>query len=171
MDYVVTPPLAAPSNIQGGILKINPRDITYGAPSDRQQVYPLWEVDVRSIEMISADIDKTEQRIDIGMYIDLFRMFSNMGGSAYRNVEEIARKHEETLRQLGPVVDRAANEKLDPAVTQAFNILQRAGAFLPPPEELRGVDIKINFDGVLIQAQRMVALGAIEPAACRRPVR
>lgn len=165
MDYVVTPPLYAPSNIQGGVLKINPRDITYGAPSDRQQVFPLWQVDHQAIGLISSDIDKTEQAIDIGMYVDFFRMFSNMGGSAYRNVEEIARKHEETLRQLGPVVDRAANEKLDPAVAQAFNILLRAGAFGEPPEELRGVDIKIHFDGILIQAQRMVGLGAIERTA------
>jgi hypothetical protein len=165
MDYVVTPPLHAPSNMQGGQLRINPRDVNYGAPADRQQVFELWKVDPRAIEFISADIDKTEARIDIGMYVDLFRMFSNMGGSAYRNIEEIARKHEETLRQLGPVVDRAANEKLEPAITQAFNILLRANVFLPPPDELRGVDIKINFDGILIQAQRMVGLGAIERTA------
>lgn len=164
MDYVVTPPLYAPSNIPGG-LKINPRDITYGAPSDRQQVFALWQVDYRTVEIISADIEKTEAAVDAGTYANLFQAFIGMDSSAYQNIETIARKHEEQLTQLGPVTERAGMEKLEPAVTQAFNILWRAGVLPPPPEELAGVNIKVRFDGILAQAQRMIGLAAIERTA------
>ncbi len=165
IDYMARPPLYAPSNIPGGLLKTNPGDVTYGAPSDRNQVYALWQADYQAVVALEASIAKAEASIGAGSYADLFKAFVGPQGSSYQNIDAIARKHEEQLAQLGPVVDRAGNEKLEPAVTQAFNILWRAGMIAPPPEELRGVAIKVRFDGILAQAQRMIGLGAIERTA------
>ncbi len=165
MDYMARPPLAAPSNIPGGVLRTNPGDVTMFAPSDQQQVYALWRVEYQALQAMEGSIEKAERKIDATFYADLFKAFIGMDSSAYQNVQAIARKHEEQLTQLGPVVERAGNEKLDPAVTQAFNILQRSGALPPPPEELAGMAIKVRFDGVLAQAQRMIGLAAIERTA------
>jgi hypothetical protein len=77
-------------------------------------------------------------------------------------VEEIAARNEEKLAQLGPVIERVANEKLQIAIERAFGILQRGG-FLPPvPLALSDRPITIEFVSILQQMQRMVGLTQIE---------
>jgi hypothetical protein len=61
---------------------------------------------------------------------------TNMSGIQPRNVEEIAARNEEKLTQLGPVIERVNNEKLQVAIERAFGIMQRMHLLPPSP----GVD-------------------------------
>ena len=75
---------------------------------------------------------------------------------------EVAEKQEEKLLMLGPVLERLHNELLDPLIDRTFSILQKAGVLPPPPPELQGKKLGVEYISILAQAQRMVAVGGLE---------
>jgi hypothetical protein len=89
---------------------------------------------------------------------------TNMQGVQPRNIEEIAARNEEKLTQLGPVIERVNNEKLEVAIDRAFGIMRADRPASPGAR--RGAEagghIKIEFVSILTQMQRMVGLGQIE---------
>jgi hypothetical protein len=133
-------------------------DLTNGNP-----VHVVNPIPYQAIPEIRADVDSCKQAINEATYADLFMAITNMNGIQPRNIEEIAARNEEKLTQLGPVIERVNNEKLEIAIERVFGIMQRAGMFPPAPEILREApDLKIQFISILTQMQRMVGLGPIE---------
>ena len=63
---------------------------------------------------------------------------------------------------LGPVLERLQNELLDPLIEMTFNRMMAAGIVPPPPEELQGVEINVEFVSMLAQAQRAVATNGVD---------
>jgi hypothetical protein len=63
---------------------------------------------------------------------------------------------------LGPVLERLHNELLAPLVDITFDRLSEAGVLPPPPPEIAGQELKIEFISVLAQAQRAVAVNGME---------
>jgi hypothetical protein len=110
--------------------------------------------------MVSVN-QEVEQRVKRTFYEDLFLMMIN---SDRRQItaREVAEKQEEKLLMLGPVLERLHNELLDPLIDRTFSILQRAGVLPPPPPEMNGVEMSVQYVSILAQAQRMVAVGGLE---------
>lgn len=167
MDYTVRPALemsvvnrnTGASLIPGGITWSSSQDLA-GAGSK-----PIWQVNPAALPAISGDItNRTEPAIEAAYYANLFMAITNMRGVQPRNVEEIARRNEEQLAQLGPVVDRVQVEKLSVIILQAYEILADAGRIPPAPEQMEGVELVIEFVSILAQAQRMIGLGSMERA-------
>jgi hypothetical protein len=75
---------------------------------------------------------------------------------------KIAKKHEEKLLMLGPVIERIQSESHDPTIERTFQIAERFNLLPPPPPELEGVDLGIEYISILAQAQKMVGTTAIE---------
>ncbi len=122
-----------------------------------------YQVGYEAIAAIKDDIESNKAAIDRASYSELFMAISMMQGSNYKNVEEIMARNEEKLTQLGPVIERVNNEKLEVAIERAYAIMARAGLMPPAPDVLReSPDIKIDFVSILTQMQRMVGLGQIE---------
>lgn len=67
---------------------------------------------------------------------------------------QVVALQEELLRVMGPVLGRQESEFLGPLVTRVFNILLRAGALPPPPPELQGREIEIEYMSPVARAQR-----------------
>ena len=107
------------------------------------------------------DIMKTEDRVEKTFYVDLFLMLAS---SDRRQItaREVAERHEEKLLMLGPVLERLHNELLDPLIDRVFNMATRAHVLPEPPEILQGRELRVEYISVLAQAQRLVAVGAIE---------
>ena len=63
---------------------------------------------------------------------------------------------------LGPVLERLQNELLDPLIEMTFNRMIAAGIVPPPPQELQGADIQVEFVSMLAQAQRAVATNGVD---------
>lgn len=165
-DYLVKPSLEmAVANRNNGANLI-PGGITWSASADLNQgARPIWEIDAQALPAISNDItQRTEPAIDRAYFAHLFLAITNMPGIQPRNVEEIVKRNEEQLSQLGPVVDRVQVEKLSVIVLQAFSILSRARRIPPVPQELNGVELTIEFVSILAQAQKMMDLGKMERA-------
>lgn len=165
IDYVARPALRAPVSSRNDTNNLIPGGITFSSAADMNsaRVEPIWQTPPQAIDYIASDISgRTEPAVDDAFFVPLFTAITNMPGVQPRTVEEIARRHEEQLGQLGPVVDRVQTEKLSVIVMQAFSICMDAGLIPPVPESMDGQEVKIEFVSVLAQAQRMIGLSSIE---------
>ena len=166
IDYQVEPPLQVPvayrnqeiDRLPGGLMFVD----TAGPGGAVKTAF-----DVRlDINHLLADIQDVRHRINSSFYVDLFKMISNDDRSNI-TAREIAERHEEKLLLLGPMTERFHNEALKPKIDITFAKMMRAGMFAPgavlePPEEMKGVDLEVDFVSTLAQAQRAVGVQAID---------
>ena len=157
IDYQTRPPLQGPSSLKGDEVDILPGGYTVADTSSAGGgVRPLFQAGI-DLNHLLADIQDVRMRIREGMYSDLFLMISQ-ATSTNMTATEVAERHEEKLLMLGPVLERLHNELLDPLIEITFERLLQTGALPPPPQELLGVDLDVEFVSILAQAQR--AIGA-----------
>jgi Bacteriophage head to tail connecting protein len=159
IDALVDPERVAPPNLA---LTGEPGRVVIGAGVDKDQVFIPYPTPYQAVAAIGQEMDKCRQQIDTLAFADLFNAITNMAGVQPRTVEEIAARNEEKLTQLGPVIERVANEKLEIAITRAMAIMTRGRMLPPPPPQIAGAHIKVEFISILQQMQRMVGLGQIE---------
>lgn len=166
-DYGIRPSLYG-TGMQNTVgVRLTPGALTLGSGlnSGEGKVAPMWEVRPEMINQLRQSNSETQAEIKQHFYTDLFMAITNMPGVQPRNVEEIARRHEEQLSQLGPVIDRSNNEKLRASIERTYHILDRAGLIPPPPQELSHTQFQVEFISVLVQAQRLIRLGGMERVA------
>jgi len=165
VDKMVNPPMQAPSALRGQTATVLPGGVTYvdTAQGNQGGFRPAYEVYPRLGEL-QQDIIETQDRIRQGFYADLFQMLT-MSSRRQITAREIDERHEEKLLMLGPVLERLHNELLDPLIDRTFNIMVRNGMVPPPPEDLSGMEIKVEYISVMAQAQRAIGTGAIERLA------
>lgn len=113
------------------------------------------------LDFLLNDINDVRLRINQAYYADLFLMLANDDRSNI-TAREIAERHEEKLLMLGPVLERLHNEMHDPQIDLTFTRMLRAGMLPPPPTELEGVDLQVEFVSTLAQAQRAVGVQSID---------
>jgi len=161
LDKSVDPPLQGPSSMKNKVSRsVKPGDMLWLPNTDGAGFRSVYDMRPDYNGMIMVN-DRVEGRVQRAFYEDLFLMLAN---SDRRQItaREVAEKHEEKLLMLGPVLERLHNELLDPLIDRTFDILVEAGPMPPPPEELQGRELNIEYVSVLAQAQRLVNTGAIE---------
>jgi hypothetical protein len=161
-DLLVWPEIIAPARVK---LRRQPKSVVSASAADIDKVSVPYEIEYQTIAAINDDVIRCEQAIDRATYADLFMAITNMAGIQPRNIEEIASRNEEKLTQLGPVIERVNNEKLEVALDRVYGIMDRSKLLPPPPEALADTELKIEFVSILTQMQRMVGLGGIERTA------
>lgn len=161
LDKLVNPPLQGPSGLKNKIDKggLSPGDIVWHDTNGAglKNIYD-FKPDLNAMMVINQE---AEERIKRAFYEDLFLMLANTDRRQI-TAREVAEKHEEKLLMLGPVLERLHTELLDPLIDRTFNILQEAGVFPPPPQELQDRELTVEYVSVLAQAQRLVATGSLE---------
>ena len=157
--FLVEPEKIVPASVK---LTGNAGSIVAASGVDAAGVIVPYTINPAAIGAIAEDVQRCAQAIDRLTYADLFMAITNMDGVQPRNVEEIASRNEEKLTQLGPVIERVNNEKLEVAIDRAFGIMARRGLLPPAPPQLQGQPVKVDFVSILAQMQRMVGLGQIE---------
>lgn len=162
IDKQNDPALFGSGNLKNNRTSLLPGDVTYGdyQPSGKPSLQPIHEI-TQDIGSIGEDISACEARIRTALYEDLFLMLT-MSDRRQITAEEIARREEEKLVVLGPVVERMNNELLNPAIDRGFAIALRAGMLPPPPEELYDTQLRVVYVSLLAQAQRLVTTGSID---------
>src|SRR3546814_24990 len=161
VDGLIKPEKIVPAGVK---LTGQPGNVVSAASVDKDGIIIPYQIPYQAVAAISEQIERCYHQIDATSYADLFMAITNMQGVQPRNVEEIASRNEEKLTQLGPVIERVNNEKLEVAIDRVFGIMLRGGMLPPVPEVLQGVELKIEFVSILTQMQRMVGLGQIERA-------
>jgi hypothetical protein len=161
IDYQTQPPVQLPMAMKNGEHDLLPGGSSYyDATSPGGGIKTAFEVNLR-LDFLLADIQDVRQRIRENFFADLFMMIANDQRSNI-TAREIAERHEEKLLMLGPVLERLHNEMLSPMIDNTFEKIVAAGILPPPPQELKGMDINVEFVSMLAQAQRAVGTSAID---------
>ena len=170
VDKMAVPPLQAPES-KSGDLKVNhgvgqvsyyPSQQISGAGGN--PISPLYTIEGQQLQAVMAEMQILEGRIDTGYFVPLFQATLN---SDRREVtaREIEERHEEKLVQLGPVLERTHYEGLNHDVRRTFGILSRNGVLPPPPPEMDGMELDVEYISILAVAQRAAGAGPIERLA------
>lgn len=158
-QFLVRPEKIVPASVK---LTGKAGNIVAASSVDADAVKVPYQMPYQAVGVIMQDVERCTQAIDRLTYADLFMAITNMEGIQPRNIEEIASRNEEKLTQLGPVVERVNNEKLEVAIDRTFGIMKRQGLIPDAPEQLQGEGLKVDFVSILAQMQRMVGVGQIE---------
>lgn len=161
IDYKTKPPLQAPTQLKNQRVDMLPGGVSYvDSASPTGGIRPAWEVNL-DLSHLLADIQDVRERIKSAFYADLFLM---LAGSDRSNMTatEVAERHEEKMLMLGPVLERLHNEILSPLIEMTFSRMVEAGIVPPPPEEMQGMELSVEFVSMLAQAQRAVATNSVD---------
>lgn len=161
IDYKTKPPLQAPTSMKSRDVDTLPGGISFvDAAAPNGGIRSAFEVSI-DLSHLLADIQDVRERIKGGFYADLFLMLAN-GTNPQMTATEVAERHEEKLLMLGPVLERMHNEILDPLIEMTFSRMVEAGIVPPPPDELQGMELNVEFVSMLAQAQRAVATNSVD---------
>jgi len=160
VDKALNPPLQGPAALRTQKTSLLPGDITYvDVREGMQGLRPIHEVRLEGVQYMAIDIQETQNRIRRAFYEDLFLMLASSERGQPVTAREIDERHEEKLLALGPVLERTNDELLDPLVDRAFGVMVQAGAIPTPPQELAGLDLKVEYISLMSQAQKLVGVG------------
>lgn len=169
----VRPPMTAPESLRGQKASIVPGDITYANIQQGMQGFvPTYMVDSAWLGGLRSEIEAHEDRISTSFFVDLFLMIAQM--DSVRTATEIAARKEEKMLMLGPVLERLNDELLDPLIDRTFGLMLEQSAPIwsglaqgkpilpPPPQELAGMDLRVEYTSILAQAQKALGVASIE---------
>ncbi|GAB3190757.1 portal protein [Hydrogenophaga aquatica] len=161
IDYKTKPPLQAPTSMKSRDVDTLPGGVSFvDSAAPNGGIRSAFEVNI-DLSHLLADIQDVRERIKGSFYADLFLMLAN-GTNPQMTATEVAERHEEKLLMLGPVLERMHNEILDPLIEMTFARMVEAGIVPPPPEELQGMDLNVEFVSMLAQAQRAIATNSVD---------
>jgi hypothetical protein len=161
IDYMANPPLQLPISMKDRDSETFPGgrsyvDMTAGAAGGIRTAF-----DVRlDIVGLMNDIQDIRQRIRNTFFTDLFKMISDIE-TGQHTAYEIATRNQEKITILGPVVERFNNELLDPAVSIVFERGIAGNIFPPPPQELGGQSIQVEYSSIIAEAAQSMELNGI----------
>lgn len=161
IDYKTNPPIQVPGSYKNREIDTLPGGISYvDVASPQGGIRSAFEVNI-DLSHLLEDIQDVRERIKASFYADLFLM---LAGGDLRNMTatEVAERHEEKLLMLGPVLERLHNEILDPLINMTFDRMLQAGVVPPPPPELQGMELNVEFVSMLAQAQRAIATNSVD---------
>ncbi len=161
LSQVTDPPMRAPA---GTRVATYPGGVTYTGDQGRDdgRIGTLFDVrpDVKAAEF---KIDQVSQRIGRAFYNDLIAMMLNMSMRPKQmTAREVNELSGEKMSLLGPVLTRMDSDMLDPIIDAGFYLLAEAGRLPPVPDELKGVELKVDYVSVLhVEQQATSRLGSM----------
>lgn len=166
IDYKTNPPLQMPASYRDQEINTLPGGISYVDMVTAQGgIRSAFDVTI-DLSELGRDIIDVRDQIESTFYSDLFLMLANDDRSGV-TAREINERHEEKMLMLGPVLERLHNELIEPLIDLVFDAVLDAstenGPLLPPaPDELKDMELKVDFISTLAQAQKQLGLGSIE---------
>jgi hypothetical protein len=161
IDYQVKPPLQVPTSMKNRDVETLPGGVSFvDANSPTGGIRSAFEVNL-NLQYLLNDIQDCRERVRGAFYADLFLMLANATDTRM-TATEVAERHEEKLLMLGPVLERLHNELLSPLIDMTFTRMVEAGVLLPPPPELQGMELSVEFVSMLAQAQRAIGTNSVD---------
>jgi hypothetical protein len=161
VQKMISPPLQAPTALRMQKTSILPGDVTFvDVREGMAGMRAIHEVSI-NLEHMRADIGGTQYQIQRAFYEDLFLMLARSDhgrGTQPITAREVEERHEEKLLALGPVLERTQDELLDPVVDRVYAMMEESGLLPEPPEQLDGVDLRVEYISIMAQAQKLVGV-------------
>lgn len=162
MEKMINPPMVGHTELQGQKVTSIPGDVTWAAETDGKPKFrPAYQINPPLAEMEESN-ETLRQRIRRVFFEPAITSFLNDQRAQPRTKAEVDQIAEEKLSIFGPVFQQLNRDLLDPLVEIAFSYMERQGRLPPPPDELEGVDLKIEYLSVMAQAQKRVGIEGLE---------
>ena len=165
IDKHVNPPMVADIQLKNQPASLLPGGVTYvagmlqNAGSGFSPAYGSWKPDLVAI---TADLQEIRERIKKTFFNDLFQTASQFETRSNITAVEWDMRKAESLVMLGPVLERMQYEGLSVVIDRVFAIMSRAGILPPPPQEIAGAAIDIQYVNMLAVAQSAASTTGIE---------
>lgn len=154
------PPVQADANVDGHP-NLMPGGVTRtSANVPNAGVTPTYQVNPNLQSFIEA-ITECKKGIDKHFFTDLFTMISAIDYGQVTAME-IAEKNNEKIQLMGPVLDQLDEEMLSKVIALVWGIMEDNGFMPPPPPEVEGREIKVQYISILAQMQRAIGTQKIE---------
>lgn len=160
IDYQTNPPLQVPAVLKNRDVERLPGGITFIDGTTSAKIETAFDVNL-NLEMLLEDIQDVRERIRQSFFSDIFLMLAN-STNPQMTATEVAERHEEKMLMMGPVLERLNNELLFPLIESTFTHMVEMGAIPPPPKELAGMDLNVEFISMLAQAQRAIGTNSVD---------
>lgn len=169
VDKHVDPPLVGSPDLRNLGVNALPGSVTFANTTQGGiGLAPIYQV---APDYQGAMQDKQDiiGRIRDTYYANLFLMLSNMDDPSM-TATEVQERHEEKMLALGPVLERLNSELLDPLIDRVFSLMLKHGVSTdpavslipPPPAQLNGQPLRIDYISILAQSQKVLQTGAIQ---------
>lgn len=163
-EIMIAPPLVGHNGLRRSHAQDNvfrPNSITYVDNTDPNMSFrPLYQVNPDMPGQVTAIMDSREI-IKKAFFADLFLAILR-NPNKQMTATQVNAINQEQMMMIGPVYERLDYELLDPMIIRTFGIMDRLGLLPPPPEDLAGQELKIEYISLLAQAQQMVGLEGID---------
>lgn len=161
IEKMVNPALVGPPSLKTTKVSLLPGDMNYvDESSGGKGLHPLHEVNPRIAELEQKQ-EQLRQRIRRVFFEDLFLMMANTDRREI-TAREIDERREEKLLALGPVLEQLNQDLLDPLIDITFDIMLNQGMLPEPPDEMRGMTLKVEYISIMAQAQKQLGIGSME---------
>ena len=160
IDKMVNPPMVADVSMKNEPASLLPGAVNYVPNLTNSQGFKPAYLVAPQLAELNKDIMAVEARIKDAFFNDLFLMISQL--DTVRTATEIDARREEKLIMLGPALDRLQREGLAADIDRIFQIGARRGLFPPPPPDIAGGVVKVEYISQLADVQRASATTAIE---------
>ncbi len=161
IDKMLRPPMKGDPSLKTSKTTQLPGDVTFVDMRQGPGFTPAFTVDPQLMALENKQA-QVRSRMDRAFYVDLFLQLSRTDRRSI-TAREIEERHEEKLIALGPVLEQINQDLLDPMIEIAFNIMLSRPGLLPPiPDEMRGIDLSIEYISLMAQAQKLVGIASIE---------
>lgn len=162
VEKIVEPPMVGPSHLatKGGVNLLPGAFTAIDASQLGMKAEPAFVPNPQALSGINAEIAESERRIHAMLFADLWLSLTGQDGQM--TAREVQERHDEKMMQLGPALERMQDELLDPLIDRIFALGLRSGAFPPPPPELQGMDLRVEYISMLAQAQKLLGTRSIE---------
>src|SRR5882724_1839360 len=165
IDKMVNPPLVADVQLKNQPASLLPGGMTFiqgFAQSGKPAIASIYDTHQFPVNDITADLMEVKQRLSRIFFNDVLMTASQYETRSNVTAVEWDMRKSESLVALGPALDRIDHECLGPVLARTFGIAHRAGILPPPPTEIQGQMINVEYVSMLQQAQQAAASGGID---------
>ena len=123
---------------------------------------PAITIPPGAIEEARAGKEEWKQSIRTLLYARLFEyLIASRDQRQKATATEIEALREQVMLLLGPLLENLNPDLLEPVIERTINILWRQGRLPPPPQELRGAKINVEFRSIVHQMQKSTRLSGM----------
>lgn len=164
LDKMVNPPMVADVQLKNQPASLLPGGVTYvtGFASGKTPGFaPAYTV-APPVKDISEDLQEVRERIKKIFFNNLFQMAAQYEPRSNVTATEWDIRKSETMIMIGPVLERLYDEGIKPVIERTWGIMDRAGILPPPPPEIAGQPMTVEFVSMLSLAQAAAQTAGIE---------
>ncbi len=161
IDKMVAPPMIAPSGMRAKKVTTLPNETTWIDVREGmlgfQPAYQI-KIDLSQLEEVKRQLI---DRIYQAFFVNIILMLESLDRRQITATEIEERKREKLLA-LGRVHQRLDKDAYSPIIDILYRIMDERGMLEEAPEELVGVDLKVEYLSAMAQAQKLMGISSLE---------